>query len=141
MAFISTAWLKNQSEPLLCPGDGLFFNHTYNLSTNGINPVTEGYVYFSLAAPYTVLPGAVSAQDFAGIQVESAFLLGFRFKYSKGDLKFYTSGKSTTFAKNVEDIGLCAVPWSRKTIRAVLLHKDDMLHSLGKELMVKREPP
>ena len=109
-ALYATLYRKNNSEPFLCPGDGIFFNHTRSVVTGDVNRVTDGYAYFSMAAPYSMLPGAVPAQDYAGPQLEHAALLGFRFKYAKGELKFYVGEKSTSFAKKIEDIGLCAVP-------------------------------
>ena len=131
-ALYPNLYAKTESEPFLCPGEGVIFNHVTNLATGSLNPVTEALMYFAAAAPYSTLECAVPAQS-AGVHFGEIVLLGFRVKYTKNGYKFLTGAKTTSYAKNMADVELCIVNYD-KNIKVAMLDEEDMGHFAGSEL-------
>ena len=113
----------------------VFFLHAMNATTHELNPVKEGYTLFAVLMPYEPVPKNSSKRN---IMKAGTVLLGARWKLAKdGSVKYLTGATGTSYASKVEDINLCAVPYSVKRLRACMLDYEKRLKIFGKEFVLQ----
>ena len=108
--------MNDCSDVIASSGNTIFFDHGINQATKSQNPVKEGYVLMGILIPSQPMQKGITSTTLSRskcIMKAATILLGYRFKTGRDmEVKFLSSMASTTFAQNITDVNMCAVPYS-----------------------------
>ena len=137
---VYTSLLVNDTKDVIAStGNTVFFEHTVNDATKGLNPVKEGYTLIGILIPYEPLPkGTASTASSRARCIFKAgtILLGARWKVGKDTcIKFLTGMSGGSYAATVNDVNLCAVPYSCKRLRICMMDQELKVKVFGSEFV------